>query len=164
MKYGLNAKLVEEVIEFVTTMQESPKVKAPENLTVVNSIDEAKKTSLVEVFGEDEFTWSDIRQLEMGKVKGKLYRLDQSQKPEGLEDLTERISNELGEHIPDWLSDFFENVVVDLRNCAVNRAINGTENNFYDQIYKIYQSGGFPCGWNGNYPEEGNIMAFYGKK
>jgi hypothetical protein len=161
MKYGINANLVEEVIEFANSMQNSLKTKIPEDHIIINNISEAKKLSVIGVFGEDEYTWSDIRQLEMGEVRGKIYKLDDSQKPEGLDEITERISGGLRNHIPDWLSPFFENVTVDLRNCAINRSINGKEANFYEQIYSIYKAGGFPCGWSGNYPEDGTIIAYY---
>lgn len=97
----------------------------------------------------------------MGKVKGKLYKLDPSQKPNGLEEISEEIANGLRNHLPDSYSDFFENVVVDLRNCAINRAINGQVQNFYEQIFNIYKAGGFPCGWNGDYPDNGEIIVYF---
>lgn len=50
--------------------------------------------------------------------------------------------------------------MVDLRNCAYNRAINGKSENFYEYIFKIYLAGGFPCGWKGDYPDSGVIIAY----
>jgi len=138
MKYGIHSKLVEEVIQFTNTMQDFHKIAIPEEIYVINDLHEAKKFAFEEIFGEDEYTWSDTRQKEMGKVKGKLYKLEPSQKPQGLEGITEEIANGLRNQIPKAYSDFFENVVVDLRNCAYNRAINGKSENFYEYIFKIY--------------------------
>ncbi|KOP64766.1 hypothetical protein AMS62_05470 [Bacillus sp. FJAT-18019] len=161
MKYGINNRLVEEVIQFANSMQDIQKTKRPNNIVFINEYEEAKRLVINEVFGEDEYTWSDIRQLEIGKVKGKLYKLDSSQKPSGLDEVTSIIADGLRNQITDSYSDFFEYVVVDLRNCAINRAINGESENFYEQIFKIYKAGGFPCGWDGDYPEEGKLIAYF---
>ncbi|MED1013141.1 hypothetical protein P4T54_27165 [Bacillus mycoides] len=161
MKYGIHTKLVEEVIRFANSMQDIQKTVVPEDVAIINDFIEAKKFAFYEIFGEDEYTWSDIRQIEMGKVKGKLYKLDPSQKPNGLEEVTEEIANGLRNQLTDSYSDFFENVVVDLRNCAINRAINGQSENFYEQIFNIYKAGGFPCGWKGDYPDNGKIIAYF---
>lgn len=161
MKYGINTKLVEEVIQISSSMQSINNTNLPENVMIINQYEEAIRLAYDEVYGEDEYTWADIRQLEMGKVRGKLYKLDPLQKPGNLDELTPVISNGLRQTIPEDYSDFFENITVDLRNCAINRAINGDGENFYEQIFKIYKSGGFPCGWDGEYPEEGKIIAFF---
>lgn len=79
----------------------------------------------------------------------------------GLDEITEEIANGLRNQITDSYRDFFEDVVVDLRNCALNRAINGQNQNFYEQIFNIYKAGGFPCGWKGEYPETGEIIAYF---
>ncbi|WP_438347711.1 hypothetical protein ACP8HI_18835 [Paenibacillus sp. FA6] len=161
MKYGIYSNLVEEVIQFANSMQVIQKTEKPKNIAIINQHDEAKWLIINEVFGEDEYTWSDIRQLEMGKVKGKLYKLEPSQKPDGLDEVTAIIADGLRKQITDVYSDFFESVVVDLRNCALNRAINGEGENFYEHIFRVYKAGGFPCGWEGDYPGEGKLIAYF---
>ncbi|MGC5327296.1 hypothetical protein [Brevibacillus sp. SYSU BS000544] len=161
MKYGVHTKLVEEVIQFANSMQNILKIEIPQDIVIIKDHDDAKKFAIHEVYGEDEYTWSDIRQLEMAKVKGKIYKLETSQRPTGLEEITENVERGLREEITDTYSDFFENVLVDLRNCAINRAVNGQTNNFYEQVFKIYKAGGFPCGWDGSYPESGKIIAYF---
>ncbi|MFD1885222.1 hypothetical protein [Paenibacillus wenxiniae] len=161
MKYGKYKVLVEEVFEIARKMNNKVVISKPNNIVVMNKYSDIEKYAFDEIYGEDEYTWSDIRQLEAAEIKGKLYELDIESKPEGLDDLTEVIANILRESIPDEYSDFFENVVVDLKNCALNRAVNGKIDNFYEIILQIYNSGGFPCGWQGNYPDEGKIVAYY---
>jgi hypothetical protein len=34
-----------------------------------------------EVYGEDEYTWKDIREMEMSEVWGRFYELEDNQKP-----------------------------------------------------------------------------------
>lgn len=48
--------------------------------------------------------------------------------------------------------DIFEEVVGDLYMCVLNRLVNGKGDNFYERIFKIYKLGGWPCGWEGEYP------------
>ncbi|MEW4370455.1 hypothetical protein [Paenibacillus kandeliae] len=161
MKYGKNQVLVEEVIDVARKMNHAVSVEKPKGIVITNEYSDIEKYAFDELYGEDEYTWSDIRQLENSEVKGKLYELDAESKPEGLEDLTEVIADILRESIPEEYSAFFENVVVDLKNCAINRAVNGKVDTFYETILQIYKSGGFPCGWQGNYPDEGQIIAYY---
>ncbi len=161
MKYGKNQVLVEEVIDVARKMNHAVSVEKPKSIVITNEYSDIERYAFDELYGEDEYTWSDIRQLENSEVKGKLYELDAESKPEGLEDLTEVIADILRESMPEEYSDFFENVVVDLKNCAINRAVNGKLDNFYETILQIYKSGGFPCGWKGNYPDEGQIIAYY---
>lgn len=161
MKYVVHSKLIEEVIQVADSMQDTLKSEALGNIEIMTDINEAKQSAFNDTFGEDEYTWSDIRQIEIGKIKGKLFKLGPDQKPNNLEKLTEDISKGLRNSLPNSLSNFFENVVVDLRNCAINRAINGHSNNFYEQIFSIYKAGGFPCGWKGEYPSSGKIIAYF---
>ncbi|MEK5142064.1 hypothetical protein [Paenibacillus sp. FSL M7-0134] len=107
MKYGIHSNLVEEVIQFSNSMMDFPKTERPQNIVTINQYEEAKRLAITEVFGEDEYTWSDIRQLKMGKVKGKLYKLDSSQKPSGLDELTGLLADGLSSQITDSYSDFF---------------------------------------------------------
>jgi len=161
VKYGIYGEFVEEVIQFANLMQNIQKTEIPQNIVIINQYAEVKRLVFNEVFGEDEYTWSDIKQLEMGKVKGQLYKLDSAHKPDGLEEVTALIAGGLRNQIIESYSDFFESVVVDLRNCAINRAINGDTDNFYERIFDIYRAGGFPCGWAGDYPGKGNLMAYF---
>ncbi|NKI21372.1 hypothetical protein HFN20_09080 [Paenibacillus dendritiformis] len=161
MIYGVHTKLVDEVIQFANSMKNIPNREIPQDILVTNEYEEAKKYAIYEVYGEDEYTWSDIRQLEMAKVKGKIYRLEPAQKPVGLGEITGKVEAGLRENITDSYSDFFENVLVDLRNCALNRAVNGQNDNFYEKVFQIYKAGGFPCGWKGDYPQSGIIIAYF---
>ncbi|KHD35381.1 hypothetical protein NL50_13810 [Clostridium acetobutylicum] len=163
MKYGAYSDLVKEVIDFSNTMDSHKKGSIPKDIFVINEFEKIEDFAFEKLYGEDEYTWSDIRQLEMSKVKGKLYRLRDDEKPKELDLLLDIISEGLRRHITDSYSKFFESVVVDLKNCAVNRSVNGRAINFYEKMFKIYQTGGFPCGWDGEYPE-GRIVAYYPKE
>lgn len=162
MNYGAHSKLVEEVIQFSRTLQcASPSLHLLNEIDVINEIERAEFLAYEEVFGEDEYTWKDIRELEMSEVWGGYYNLSEDGKTLELDGLLDIIAGNVRKS-ENVLSDFFDDVVADLKNCAVNRAINGKTNNFFDKIFEIYKASGFPCGWSGDYPDpEGRIIAYF---
>ncbi len=54
---------------------------------------------------------------------------------------------------------FFNEIVADLNNCAINRAINEKTKSFFENMFEVYQYGAIPCGWAGDYPK-GKIIAY----
>lgn len=159
MTYGLYNDLVKEVLNFSKTFKVnlSPQIKST---TLITELRKAEFLAYDEVFGEDEYTWKDIRELEMSEVWADYYEKPDDEKPKNLDDLLEVISENIRECDYPY-NTFFNDIVGDLKNCAVNRSINGLKDSFFEEIFKIYQSGGFPCGWDGNYPESGNIIVYY---
>ena len=93
----------------------------------------------------------------MSEVWSNYYGVSENERPKGLENLLEIISDNLRKS--SFSSNFFNEVVADLNNCAINRAINGEISNFFEDLFEVYQSGAIPCGWKGNYPE-GKIVAY----
>jgi hypothetical protein len=47
-----------------------------------------------------------------------------------------------------------------LVDCVENRILMGRRNAILELMFKVFQSGGLPCGWQGNYPR-GNIAVYY---
>ncbi|WP_282035210.1 hypothetical protein [Metabacillus indicus] len=158
MNYGVYNNLVEEVIRFSKNFQSELTNNISNEIVVINDIKKAEHLAYDEVFGEDEYNWKDIRELEMSEVWGTYYAMSENEKPKGLEELLEVIADNVRKSSFKY-SMFYNDVVADLTNCAINRAINGKSSSFFEELFKIYQLGAFPCGWNGDYPE-GKIIAF----
>ncbi|MDM5186301.1 hypothetical protein QUF99_02375 [Bacillus sp. DX4.1] len=163
MTYGIHSIEVEEVIQFSRMFQFSGLTQELlKDIKVIKDIDKATFLAYEATFGDDEYTWNDIRELEMSEVWGDYYNLNEDERSVGLDALTDLID----EHVrksDNGLSDFFHDVVADLRNCAINRAINGKSNNFFEKILEIYKIGGFPCGWDEEYSEgnpKGNFIVY----
>ncbi|GGJ09787.1 hypothetical protein [Paenibacillus hunanensis] len=156
-----NQVIIKEIIEIARTLNNPIPKEKPLDIITISNAERILHYAFDEVYGEDEYTWSDIRQLETSELRRKLYEITTPSKLEGLEDLTEYIADHLRKSIPEQYSDFFEVIVVDLKNCAINRIVTGKISNFYEIILHIYKSGGLPCGWQGNYPDEGKIIAYY---
>lgn len=158
MNYGVFNNLVEEVIQFSKNFQSEQTNRIPKNIIVIDDIKRAEHLAYDEIFGEEEYNWKDIRELEMSEVWGIYYSMTENEKPKGLEELLEIIADNVRKS-SFKNSIFYNDVVADLTNCAINRAINGKSNPFFEKLFEIYQFGAFPCGWNDDYPE-GKIVAF----
>jgi len=104
--------------------------------------------------------WKDIRELKMSDVWERYYDLTDAEKPRELEGIVEVIAGNLRQSLQGY-DAFFEDIVADLNNCAVSRAVNGTKNNFFEIIFKLHRSGYLPCGWCGDYLD-GGIIAYRG--
>ncbi|NMD71267.1 hypothetical protein HHO41_13265 [Bacillus sp. DNRA2] len=158
MNYGIFNILVEEVIQFSKNFQGALTNNASKKIVIIKDIKKAEHLAYEEIFGDDEYNWKDIRELEMSEVWGTYYAMSENEKPKGLEELLEIIADNLRKSSFKY-SIFYNDVVADLTNCAINRAINGNSSSFFEELFEIYQFGAFPCGWDGNYPE-GRIVAY----
>ena len=161
-----NEKLVEESIELVEKMRlfSSKKINI-EGIEEVNDFQLAQELAYdydeYIIDGEESYTWDDIKELEMSKVKEVVYEKDNyKQINEELRSIS--ISNISEIIISDECKEVWDDVYGDLINCIRIRAIVGKKNHLYEKIFEVYLSGGWPCGWSGNYPN-GALKVYYPK-
>lgn len=156
MKYGENTYLVEEVISFIKNhhffiIREN----VNSEINAINDFNKAVQCAL-----ESE-TWTDIREQEMTLVKRDLYQLPSYIEINNqLDDIDEIIDNALSDNVLDDYADAYNEIFSDFVNIAINRAINGKSLNFYEELFEAYKSGGWPCGWNGDYPRGKMVIYF----
>jgi hypothetical protein len=155
-----NAALVEEVFSLVDArcILKTGKEPLPE-LVVEPSLVRAKELAWNETY--PSYTWTDIRELAVAAVHS-----DAHQTP-GRDQIRRSISNRGSELLPRlrrYLSgahaDLLDDILADLTNCAFKRAVQGPRPGLLEDIYQVYASGGWPCGWAGNYPD-GRLVAYY---
>jgi hypothetical protein len=132
-----------------------------EKLVVINNFDEALE--LLWTYYEDDedyLTWKDIRSHEVSEVWKQKYsskNLDENELSfTGLSEIFYKI---LVKNTPDKYMEALDDVSSDLANCAFSRNICGKNNDFFERLLKIYDSGYFPCAWKGNYPK-GNLIVY----
>lgn len=97
---------------------------------------------------EHSGTWVDILEGEASEIWGIVYQQEnwkdlsrEIHKLEAIEDilfLTHNWSKETDE--------LDEEIIAELELCVRARAVMGRENSFFENVYKAYQMGGFPCG------------------
>lgn len=93
MNYGVFNNLVEEVIQFSKKFQSELTNNISNEIVIINDIKKAEHLAYDETFGEDEYNWKDIRELEMSEVWGIYYAMSENEKPKGLEELLEIIAD-----------------------------------------------------------------------
>ncbi|MEG7355570.1 hypothetical protein AAHT66_06355 [Bacillus inaquosorum] len=136
MKYGHHHNQVKEVIDFSKTFKVVTSDDISYFTTIINDKEKAKYYDYEDVFGEDEYTWNDLRENEMSEVWDKYYELVDDQKPQNLDTVLDVFSENVRSATTE-LNTFFEEIVVDLNNCAINRAVNGKQTIFLKSFLKF---------------------------
>ncbi|MED0681268.1 hypothetical protein [Aneurinibacillus thermoaerophilus] len=159
MKYGPNTALVEEVINFVKSgnlLVPTNKDGALKNVHIIIDFERAKALAW-----DEEYGWTDRRENEMSKVMEGYYETeDLKEYKEELDKLLDTFVMYLRRRLKGMYSEIFDDVVADLYNCAFNRAVNGNDYNFFEQLFEVYRKGGWPCGWQDNHPQ-GKLTAYF---
>lgn len=113
-----------------------------------------------EYFIDDEYyTWNDLKELEMEKIREIIYKhenykiINEELRKIGIRNISKMaISNECKE--------VWDDIYNDLINCIKVRAVIGEKDNFFEKIFQVYLSGGWPFGWDGDYPN-GKLKVYY---
>ncbi|CAG9614816.1 hypothetical protein BACCIP111899_04049 [Bacillus rhizoplanae] len=161
MKYGKNNQLVEEVINFISNLQLFHKEKLL-NRDIVNEYERAQELACSQDLDEVENVWDDIKSSESGEIIGKLYENGLNSMERPIREVIQSSENYPGDFASQYI-DVFEEIVGDLHMCALNRLVNGKTDNFYERIFEIYKLGGWPCGWEGKYPQ-GRMIVYSPEK
>ncbi|MCB2357417.1 hypothetical protein [Clostridium estertheticum] len=159
-----NMKLVEEVIKTVIDMKLFSK-KSLSNVDAIEINDYEKAEYLAyenldyQIENENGYSWIDLRQLEMGRLESEKYKYENHSyfdevmikyKSMLLKSITIRKEYE----------ESYDDIYSDLADCLICRGLYGDNDSLFEKMYIVYKSGGWPCGWRGNYPE-GKLIAFY---
>ena len=147
----LNYELLEETKKEIKEMiffKENIEVDAQE-FEVINNYDQAFENAFERIYtyGElDGQTWIDILEENMAKVKKVIYQY------ENYTEYTKQLRNieipELQE-IVFTLDDYDvqEEIYNEIELCVKSRLVCGKDNEFFENLYKVYKLGGWPCGW-----------------
>ena len=71
--------------------------------------------------------------------------------------LWEPLERHLVRHLPKYE---IEEIGGDFGTILHERSVYGGRPRFYNRLYAIYRAGGYPCGWEGRYPE-GRMVVYY---
>lgn len=163
MNFGTHTHLVQEVLDFAKSgnLLQPGELVPDDRRVVVASWEEAKTLAWQSPCGTTGYLWTDIREKATSEVKAATYSLSGFEEVRGnlgkqLQILTMVLKRRLNEDYRELVDD----VVGDLFNCAFNRAVNGTGDLFFERMFLIYRSGGWPCGWQGHYPD-GKFLAYF---
>lgn len=162
MKYGPHTDSVSEIFQFVHDgALFAPSPKLPDDVAVVTKLDTAMELAWETDYGTEKETWENILDKYTLLVDE---ALDES--PE-LIDIKETLYYEQGafsrlvfNSLSEDYKEMEEDIAIDLWNCINARVVQGETNVFFEKLFEIYKCGGWPCGWEGDYPE-GRIAAYF---
>lgn len=159
MKFGVNTPLVDEVIQLAQDRLIFAKyTDAASTWTRIYDLQDAEQLAWHATFGDNEYTWSDIREREIAEANSRGYYLPK-QVQDALEANLTTLTRLIQPQLDEKYIELFDDIVGDLYNCALNRAVHGASG-FYEEVFRAYRSGGWPCGWDGNYPD-GRLAVYY---
>jgi hypothetical protein len=161
-KYGKNTRLVEDVLQFVRAGRLLVGGDAPSATVEVDTLAGARRRAFEATSGPGNgLLWTDIRELEMAKVRAKAYQIVGFERIEDeLWTLHELFTSLLRGPLASHYQDLSDDIAADLHNCATSRAVQGSCGGFFEQIFAVYCAGGWPCGWEGSYPA-GRMAAYF---
>ncbi|AAK78328.1 hypothetical protein BJV85_003671 [Clostridium acetobutylicum] len=161
----LNNSLVKESLSLVDNIKLfTNKQKVVEEIVEYCDFEKCKEFAYDydEYLMDDEYyTWQDIKDLQMSSFNEEIYKYE-NYKTINEELRKIGIKNVSKIALSDECKEVWDDVYNDLMNCIKVRAILGKKNYFFEKIFQIYLSGGWPCGWEGNFPN-GKVKVFYCK-
>jgi len=166
MKYGKNSDKVQEVIDLVCSGQILSVTPAVTDTSLViendfnRAVYKSRTQDIEEDEDEDKLTWKDVRSAELRKVYAKMYKLsDFGAVEKELTELPTAFFKCLRRKLPKQYDEIMDEIIGDLYACAFARAVDEAGSPFFERLLNIYQSGGWPCGWEGQYPE-GTLVVY----
>jgi hypothetical protein len=158
-RYGPFDTAVDEVIELVERGPMLTGVTGTVDRAMVLIEDFEEATSIA--WREDPApTWNELRESEKSRVLEIRYRdPNLRQRDAELARLLERFGDVLTRRVPRPYRTVLDDVQADLFNCAFSRGFLGKQGRLFEFILTAYQLGGWPCGWQGRFPD-GELLVF----
>ncbi|MGO4320853.1 hypothetical protein [Pseudomonas sp. KB_12] len=162
VELGENSNLVNEVIGFVKNRLLLRSVnQVVLGNAEISDLATAKKYAWGQVYGEEFFTWADLRSEKMSEVWDVVYGGGEkyTEMDIKLSELLGELSHSVQKQLSPKHRELLDDVVSDLKCCLYSRAVQGKTNNFFEGIFSAYLSGGWPCGWVGSWPK-GSLLVY----
>ena len=157
--YEKHMALINEVVDFCRSGPLFVPVGTTSDVRAITDFKQAQDYCWNELYGDGEYTWTDLRERQMSKVHGLGYKLDGYRESE--KDLAEYLGVVLNsfDRVDEKYEELADDVTADLCNCLESRAVQGNAPGFFEKLFDVYKQGLWPCGWDGNYPE-GRFIAY----
>ena len=161
-----NIKLVENMILDIQKITFfSKKIINVKDIIEINDYKKAKFLAFenleYEIRFEKGYSWIDLRQLEMSNVEGNKFFIENYKY---FDNIINNFQTKLSQIISvnEIYDEAYDDIYSDLCDCMICRLILGKDY-LFEKLYTVYKSGGWPCGWEGNFPE-GKLIVFYPKE
>jgi hypothetical protein len=152
--FDKHMQFINEVVDFARSGPLLRPVGGASGVRTITDFEQAKHLCWDEVFGDEEYTWTDLRERQMSKVHGIGYQIGGYRDERGeLDSFLGIILNSFDDRVDEKYRDIFDDVTADLCNCLESRAIQGNAPGFFEILFEVYRQGLWPCGWEGNFPD-----------
>jgi len=124
---------------------------AGDGMHIVYDFDEARDCAYRRYLtdADDALNWTDLREREAGQIDGGTE----------VEALWETFVAAIPPRVPEPYADVVDDIVADLFHAASSRAAFGEGDRLFDRMWSAYRQGGWPCGWEGAYPD-GRLIVY----
>lgn len=157
-----NLEILNETRELISRIELFiPQNENNNNFKIINDFEQAY------IYGLGDESWTDFREDRVANLKGEIYKYNNyreiskaifNSKICNIRDIYPKFNNRYLEQ----LEEIRNEMEADLSFCLTSRLIMGKNNYFFEKIFKAYLTGGWPCGWEGDFPE-GKLIVYYPK-
>lgn len=115
---------------------------------IIHDFDKAYENAFEEFFvyvDDEEYSWGDILENNMRLVWKKVFN------EENYQEYNKQINKiKIPDiHVEEGMDDsVYSEISYELLLCAKARFVCGYTNIFFEKLFKVYKTGGWPCGWN----------------
>lgn len=167
-----NLEILNETRELISKIELFiPQNESGNNFIVENDFERAFEYGLSDdglvAEGFIEESWTDFREDRVVNLDEEIYKYNNYKEinkaifNSRICDITD-IYPKFNDKYLEQLDNVSNEIEADLYYCLMSRLIMGKNNYFFEEMLKAYVSGGWPCGWKGNYPN-GNLIVYYPK-
>lgn len=173
----INLEFEKEIKELISKVKLfNPKSKEEISLSekefkVIQNFEEAQDYAYTQFDNEEDgYTiWTDVREVNSSYIYKELFEIENYIELDDFIHDISKVDISLFAEYSDEVYEIQDDISADLTNCIMARLIMGKKHEFFEKILRIYLSGGWPCGWEGNWfneneHEKGRIIVYYPKK
>lgn len=153
--------ILKEIKNEIKKLMLFKKMQEMRNFRIIHDFQEAKFYA----FEKDDYegiagaTWNDIREHQFSEAMSFLYSMpDYRERAKRIRSITIPEVDEI--QYTDEALQIEEEIYTDLLLFIRYKMIGGYKKEFFEKMFEIYKLGGWPCGWNGKYPE-GNFIVYF---
>jgi hypothetical protein len=135
---------------------------------VIVDVSQIPGDSYYEDFKDERPLWRDIIAIEASKffcIEPNQWKIQMSGGRVILAEIADEIEQHLRNEIPDKYKKYYfeQEIAGHCKYLILCRLVEGKTNSFFELLFDIYKSGGYPCGWEGYYPR-GRLIVYYPKR
>ncbi len=169
-KFGPNKEEVDEVLDFIESNRLLSGGQIPNDVeaVIIRDLDQIPAEEDYEKYNDERPNWRDILGIESAEYYGRESAMWGNDFPYERNILDDIVMNLTAKYkttmCKRYINHYFDQNIPGILSSIIHcRIVMGKSHVFFEKLFKIFVSGGYPCGWSGKYPE-GKIIVYYPPK